>query len=81
MTSTAPNPGSGPSTKNISTVMSGSTGVWEQRNDRAAGEVFDGVLASLGHHSLALFSHRDDPSQLPAVHDRLLERGEDAAPA
>jgi hypothetical protein len=31
MTSTAPKPGSGPSTKNISTVMSGSTCAWERK--------------------------------------------------
>ena len=30
VTSTAPNPGSGPSMKNISTVMSGSTCAWER---------------------------------------------------
>lgn len=81
MTSTAPNPDSGPSTKSIWTVMPGSACAWERnRNDRAAGEVFDRVLVSPGHHGLELLSHRDDPSRLPAVGDRLLERGEDAAP-
>ena len=80
MTSSAPNPDSGPSTKSISTVMPGSTCARERnRNDRAARDVFDRVLVSPGHHGLELLSHRDDPSQLPAVHDRLLERGEDAA--
>src|SRR3981081_597608 len=52
----------------------------EKGNDPATGELFDGVAVSLGHHVLELLSHRYDPGRLAAVHDRLLQRGEAAAP-
>ena len=80
VTSTAPKPASGPSTKKISIVMSGSTWAW-LRNARTLRPVSSSTvpLIALGHHALKVLAHGDDPFRLAAVHDRLLERGEAAA--
>src|SRR5207248_7284081 len=54
-------------------------GLAEEREDLAAGEVFDCLLVAGGHDALEVLTHGDDAIGLAAVHDRLLERRETAA--
>src|SRR2546427_1508458 len=54
-------------------------GLAEEREDLAAGQLFDLLLVPLGHDALEVLAHRDHPVGLAAVHDRLLQRREAAA--
>src|SRR5947208_12972087 len=76
----APKPSSGPSTKKISIVISGSTWAW-LRNARTLRPVSSSIVSwlALGHDALEVLAHGDDAVGLAAVHDRPLERRESAA--
>src|SRR2546427_2666187 len=54
-------------------------GLAEEREDLAAGQLFDRLPVPLGHDPLEVLTHGDHAVGLAAVHDRLLERREAAA--
>lgn len=52
----------------------------EKCNHVSAGQLLKGLLVVVPHEALKVLAHRHDAARSPAIHDRLLERGE-AAPA